>query len=141
MSTIIKMEVFQEQGNETLLEISEKITNPTLAEAKQVDKDTYTELMSNKDFLAKSLANIKKHDNDELLIVSNAAYNFLRITHINNLDISSFVKKVKEDDFGSVDLAGFNSFHDTDVSDYESCCDCVDTFGQDNLTSIEFLLG
>lgn len=141
MSNTIKIEVFQEQGNETLLEFSEKITDPALADAKQVDKNTYSALLNNKDLLVKSIENIKKQDNDELLIVSNAAYNFIRITHINKHDISSFVKKVKENDFESVDLTGFNRFHDTDVSDYESYCDCVDTFGQDNLISIEFMLG
>ena len=140
MATKIKIEVYQEQGNETLTEFVETI-NDIKVNVDQIDKALYSELISNKDLIKKAVLALNKVDNNELLIIPNAAYNFIRITKINDTDISSFVNKIKEDNFENVDLKLFNSFHGSDISDYEGYCESVENFCQDTLTSVEYLLG
>lgn len=140
MSTKIKIEVYQEQGNETLIEFVETISEVKI-NPEQINKEFYTELMNNKEVMQKSILFIKKEDNDELLLIANAAYNFIRITQINDTDISSLVKSVDESDFENVDLGLFNGFHGSDISDYEGYCDCIESFSQDSLTSVEYVLG
>ena len=140
MSTKLEIEVYQEQGNERLIEFTESISDKEINQEK-IDKNLYSELINNKDVISKCVASIKKHDNDQLLIIPNAAYNFIRITKINDTEISSFVKTVTEDNFTTLDLEGFNNFHNTDIRDYEAYSECIDTFCQDTITSVEYLLG